>query len=93
MRSRRAWARDAAQPHRSSSICALGPVLALFGLIRIWPILETIRLSFYNYHITQRRNPFIGLANYIHLLNDDPFRDALLNTIAFSVLARHLHPA
>ena len=55
-------------------------------LIRIYPILETIRLSFYNYNITQRRNPFVGIANYVRLFDDDPFRTALLNTIGFSVL-------
>ncbi|MEJ1977498.1 MAG: hypothetical protein WDN49_16755 [Acetobacteraceae bacterium] len=43
-------------------LATLGPILALFGLIRVYPIFETIRLSFYNYHITQLRRPFVGLA-------------------------------
>jgi multiple sugar transport system permease protein len=73
--------------HIGFVICALGPILALFVLVRIYPILETIRLSFYNYNITQRRNPFIGFTNYIRLLDDEPFRIALLNTIGFTVLS------
>ena len=59
----------------------------LFGLIRLYPIFETIRLSFYNYHITMLRRPFVGLENYERLLHDDSFKTALLNTIGFSVMA------
>jgi multiple sugar transport system permease protein len=73
--------------HYGFIIGALGPILALFALTRIYPIVETIRLSFYNYHITQLRRPFIGFTNYIRLLDDEPFRTALLNTIGFSVLS------
>lgn len=68
-------------------VCALGPVLALFTIIRIYPILETIRLSFYRYHPTQRNRPFVGLDNYWRLLEDDAFQTALLNTLQFCVLA------
>lgn len=85
-RWRRSWARMQ-RNHIGFVISALGPILALFVLIRIYPILETIRLSFYNYNITQRRNPFVGLANYIRLFDDDPFRTALLNTINFTILS------
>jgi multiple sugar transport system permease protein len=85
-RWRRSW-RRMRRNHIGFVVCALGPIVALFVLIRIYPILETIRLSFYNYNITQRRNPFIGLANYVRLFDDEPFRTALLNTIAFSALS------
>lgn len=82
----RGWARMR-RNHIIFVICALGPVLALFGLIRIYPIVETIRLSFYNYHITKRLNPFVGLANYAYLFEDTPFHDALINTVLFSLFA------
>ena len=65
----------------------LGPIFLLFVLIRIYPIIETIRLSFYRYHITQRRRPFIGLRNYEKLFDDDAFGTALVNTIQFSTIA------
>ncbi|MDR3464928.1 MAG: sugar ABC transporter permease, partial [Xanthobacteraceae bacterium] len=86
VRWRRYWARMQ-RDHIGFVLSALGPILALFVLIRIYPIVETIRLSFYNYNITQRHNPFVGLANYIRLFNDDPFRTALLNTINFTILS------
>jgi multiple sugar transport system permease protein len=68
-------------------ICALGPIFLLFVLIRVYPIIETIRLSFYRYHITQRNRPFIGLANYERLLEDEAFHTALWNTVQFATLA------
>lgn len=68
-------------------LLALGPVYFLFVVIRIYPILETIRLSFYRYHITQKDKPFIGLRNYQRLLEDDAFHTALVNTIQFTALA------
>lgn len=68
-------------------VCALGPVLALFSIIRIYPIIETIRLSFFRYHPTQRNKPFIGFENYQRLLEDDSFRTALINTLQFCVMA------
>src|SRR3954464_1219700 len=68
-------------------LLALGPVFALFCVIRVYPILETIRLSFYRYHPTQRNRPFIGLDNYWRLLEDEAFHTALINTLQFCALA------
>jgi multiple sugar transport system permease protein len=68
-------------------VCALGPVLALFTIIRVYPILETIRLSFFRYHPTQRNRPFVGLDNYTRLLEDEAFHTALRNTLLFCGLA------
>src|ERR1044072_4720487 len=68
-------------------LIALGPVFALFCIIRVYPILETIRLSFYRYHPTQRHRPFIGLDNYWRTLEDEAFRTALINTLQFCILA------
>src|SRR2546423_12261233 len=68
-------------------VLALGPVFALFCIIRVYPILETIRLSFYRYHPTQRSRPFIGLENYYRLLEDEAFRTALINTLQFCAMA------
>lgn len=68
-------------------LAVLGPVYFLFIVIRIYPILETIRLSFYKYHITKKKTPFVGLRNYRRLLEDDAFHTALINTIQFAIMA------
>src|SRR3954454_21704842 len=76
-----------ARDHLLWVLLALGPVFALFCIIRVYPILETIRLSFYRYHPTQRNRPFIGLDNYWRLLEDESFRTALANTLQFCLMA------
>src|SRR4051812_16037015 len=76
-----------ARDHLLWVVLALGPVFALFCIIRVYPILETIRLSFFRYHPTQRNRPFIGLDNYWRLLEDDAFHTALMNTLQFCVMA------
>src|SRR5437899_8750134 len=62
-------------------LLALGPVFALFCIIRVYPILETIRLSFYRYHPTQRNRPFIALDHYWRLLEGEAVRTALTTTL------------
>lgn len=70
------------------ALSALAPVLAIYCLVRVYPIVETLRLSLHNWNIISPRKPFIGLANFEELLTDDLFLEALRNTtiIAFAVL-------
>lgn len=68
-------------------ISALGPTILLFMVIRVYPILNTIYLSFYRYHPTRRNNPFVGLRNYQRLLEDAAFQTALANTGQITILA------
>jgi multiple sugar transport system permease protein len=66
---------------------SLGPPVLLFLVIRAFPILETIRLSFFRYHITRKSRPFVGLTNYLRLLEDSAFQTAFVNTIQFTFFA------
>ena len=68
-------------------LASLGPTVLLFIIIRIYPIIDTIRLSFFKYHITMKSKPFIGLDNYKRLFADPAFQAAFFNTIQFTVLA------
>ena len=67
---------------------AILPTLAVFAWVRIYPIGETLRLSLHKWDILSKHKPFIGLANFRELFQDQLFQDALLNTtlIAFGVL-------
>src|SRR3569832_580022 len=67
---------------------ALLPVLAIYTVVRLYPICETLRLSLYRLNILSKNKPFIGLDNFSELIGDPQFREALLNTtiIAFGVL-------
>jgi multiple sugar transport system permease protein len=67
---------------------ALLPPLVIYIWVRIIPIVDTLRLSLYEWNIISPRKPFVGLANFEELFQDPLFLEALRNTtiIAFGVL-------
>lgn len=62
------------------------PILSLYVLIRIYPIFETFRMSFFRWPLIRPVKTFIGLENYAELLVDPNFRTALWNTTLFAVV-------
>lgn len=70
------------------SLLAILPVIAIFAIVRVYPISEILRLSLHKWDILSKKKPFIGLKNFQELLGDRLFHEALLNTsiIAFGVL-------
>lgn len=70
------------------ALTAIAPVLAIFAWLRVYPIVDTLRLSLHKWDILSKNKPFIGLDNFRELMGDNLFREALLNTtiIAFGVL-------
>lgn len=55
----------------------LGPALLALSLYLIYPVFESVRLSFHD----SRGDNFVGFANYIWLFNDGEFREAILNNL------------
>lgn len=70
------------------AILAILPTLAIFAWVRMYPIAETLRLSLHQWDILSKNKPFIGLANFRELFQDQLFLSALINTsiIAFGVV-------
>lgn len=70
------------------AILAILPTLAIFSWMRIYPIIDTLRLSLHKWDLLSKKKPFIGLDNFRELMGDQLFLDALVNTsiIAFGVL-------
>jgi multiple sugar transport system permease protein len=64
---------------------ALLPVLVLFAYVRVIPIGFSVLLSFRKWDLISPFKPFIGLANYINLMQDDNFILALENTVIYAV--------
>ncbi|MFC7212635.1 carbohydrate ABC transporter permease [Saliphagus sp. GCM10025334] len=54
----------------------LGPVIAIFALVALWPVLYTFQTSFFADSFSQFRGEFVGLTNYVDLITGN--RDALL---------------
>ena len=57
----------------------ISPQLLLFLIFIIYPLLEGIRLSFYE--VTNTRKYWVGLGNYADILKSELFHKALWNTV------------
>ena len=70
----------------------LAPSLIILGVFIVYPMTQALYLSFTDYDVL---NPakWVGLANYRELLGDDAFRNALLNTLYYAVVATPLSVA
>jgi ABC-type sugar transport system permease subunit len=63
------------------------------GLFKLYPIVEGLRLSFYEVRLLARQYDFIGLANYLELAQDPVVRQAMLNTLVFNLVVTPLQVA
>ncbi|HEX2910710.1 MAG TPA: sugar ABC transporter permease [Chloroflexia bacterium] len=63
----------------------LTPILLVYTVTRIWPILRTFSLSLYDSDLARPEANFIGLQNYADLLDDDSFKTAFINTTLFAI--------
>ncbi|SHI53898.1 multiple sugar transport system permease protein [Clostridium amylolyticum] len=62
-----------------SAYLFLAPMLVLFSIFVIYPMIKGIYISFFDY--TLRNFKFIGLDNYKALLTDVVFKKSLVNTL------------
>ena len=65
----------------------LAPALIFLGALLAYPILDTLYLSLTRYNSVYDEAPtFVGLHNYLALLQDNEFREALANTLTFTAI-------
>lgn len=62
------------------------PVVLLYVYLRFIPIARTFWMSLFNWNLIGKTHPFIGLQNYTNLLQDERFREALINTTVFALV-------
>ncbi len=65
----------------------LAPNLILLGIFTFRPLLDNIRLSFYNWNISSPTSTFIGFRNYIEWFTRDDTYVILKNTAIFTFFA------
>lgn len=71
-------------PEAWAALLLLSPVAILFGLSVIYPLVETIRISFWE--VRGLGNPsFVGWANYARLFSDPVFLGTLWTTLIFTI--------
>jgi multiple sugar transport system permease protein len=65
----------------------LVPVLTLFFIVRIYPMLQTVIISFFKYDPIRPVKPFVGLGNYIRLfMEDEQFKLSIRNSLLFVII-------
>ncbi|WP_373864427.1 carbohydrate ABC transporter permease [Paraburkholderia unamae] len=74
-----------ARRQRRAACLFLAPACIMFAVYVIWPILSTLRLSFYNWDGMSDAS-FVGLANYTELFQSPTFYTALKNNVIWLVL-------
>lgn len=58
------------------------PAVVLMLLVVVYPILNSLQMSFYDYKLFNLKNTsFIGLTNYINVFKDEIFIQSLINTL------------
>jgi multiple sugar transport system permease protein len=62
------------------------PLVIVMGITSLFPALYSLYMSFFDWNWGHRFN-FVGLTNYLALLESERFRTALLNTFVFTVSA------
>src|SRR5215211_4313787 len=63
----------------------LSPVLILFLVFTIFSVVYAFYLSFHKWNILEPQKPYVGLDNYQRLLHDERFRQAIVNTVYYTV--------
>lgn len=72
-----------------TSLLLIAPVLALFAVSVLYPLVETLRLSLYD--IKGLAPPkWVGLGNYVKLFADPGFRGTLGTTLIFTLVTTAL---
>lgn len=62
------------------------PAFILFGAFTFYPFIETIFKSFFIVDSFGNVNRFVGLENYMYILSDEKFVQAIFNTVWFVLL-------
>jgi multiple sugar transport system permease protein len=68
-----------------SAYVFLAPALLQFIVLMVFPIIFSFYLSFHEWNILEVEKPFVGLDNYRRLLADRRVRQAIGNTLYYTV--------
>lgn len=69
----------------------LSPTILLLTVLSLLPIAMVFSYSMMNNVIMEKNPVFVGLANYVELLTDSVFQQAILNTLYFTAMSVVFH--
>ena len=61
-----------------------GPNVALFAIFTYTPLINNLLLSFSDWNMISADKNFVGLQNYVDIINDSQMGKVLLNTVLFT---------
>ena len=64
----------------------LAPFLLLFSIFCVRATIPSVRISFFDWRLLRPDVHFIGIQNYVELINDSIWWDAVQNTMFFAVM-------
>jgi ABC-type sugar transport system permease subunit len=65
----------------------VAPTIIIIALIAVYPIIDSIRLSFLSNPLIPANSTFAGLSNYVQVIGDPAFRGSIGLTVVFSVIS------
>ncbi len=75
-----------ARPRRiSSGYLFVAPSMLLIAVFVVGPIVQAFWMSLHEWSFVARDKPFVGLANYRELIDDDRFWNALKVTAVYTL--------
>ncbi|GAB3450770.1 sugar ABC transporter permease [Streptomonospora sediminis] len=72
---------------RTSPYLFIAPFFLLFGVFGLFPLLYTVWVSLHDWSLIGGNEGFAGLDNYVRLVSDEVFWNALYNTLGIFVIA------
>lgn len=69
----------------------LSPTILLLTVLSLIPIAMVFDYSLMNNVIMEKNPVFVGIANYVDLITDDVFQQAILNTLYFTAMSVVFH--
>lgn len=63
------------------------PSLLHLSVFVLFPIFFALYLSLHKWDVLKREKPFVGLANYVHLLHDPLFWNAVKNSTVYALVS------
>jgi len=63
------------------------PAVALMAVFVVWPVISAARMSFFRWKGFGPMNDFAGLQNYVSVLTDDVFTDAVVHNFVIVFLS------
>jgi cellobiose transport system permease protein len=73
--------------YKVSPYLYIAPFFILFALIGVFPIVYTLNVSVYDWHLLKGQGDFVGFSNYTSVLTDPFFWNAFGNTISIFLLS------